>query len=153
LERIKQLPISIIAIDEAHCVSQWGHDFRPSYLKISNLKTHFPKVPFIALTASATKRVQEDVILQLGLEKTAVFQKSFNRENIAYFVLEAEDKLFRMEQILKKNPEPSIIYVRNRKSGDYRRRKKIKICSSGCRKKRKLLSLPMRLEWELTRQM
>jgi ATP-dependent DNA helicase RecQ len=116
LERIKQLPISIIAIDEAHCVSQWGHDFRPSYLKISNLKTHFPKVPFIALTASATKRVQEDVILQLGLEKTAVFQKSFNRENIAYFVLEAEDKLFRMEQILKKNPEPSIIYVRNRKS-------------------------------------
>jgi ATP-dependent DNA helicase RecQ len=116
LERIKQLPISIIAIDEAHCVSQWGHDFRPSYLKISNLKTHFPKVPFIALTASATKRVQEDVILQLGLEKTNVFQKSFNRENIAYFVLEAEDKLFRMEQILKKNPEPSIIYVRNRKS-------------------------------------
>ena len=58
LERIKQLPISIIAIDEAHCVSQWGQDFRPSYLKISNLKTHFPKVPFIALTASATKRVQ-----------------------------------------------------------------------------------------------
>lgn len=116
LERIKQLPISIIAIDEAHCVSQWGHDFRPSYLKISNLKTHFPKVPFIALTASATKRVQEDVILQLGLEKTAVFQKSFKRENIAYFVIEAEDKLFRMEQILRKNPEPSIIYVRNRKS-------------------------------------
>ena len=116
LERIKQLPISIIAIDEAHCVSQWGHDFRPSYLKISHLKTDFPKVPFIALTASATKRVQEDVILQLGLEKTAVFQKSFNRENIAYFVIEAEDKLFRMEQILKKNPEPSIIYVRNRKS-------------------------------------
>ncbi len=116
LERIKQLPISIIAIDEAHCVSQWGHDFRPSYLKISNLKTHFPKVPFIALTASATKRVQEDVILQLGLEKTVVFQKSFKRENIAYFVIEAEDKLFRMEQILKKNPEPSIVYVRNRKS-------------------------------------
>ncbi len=116
LERIKQLPISIIAIDEAHCVSQWGHDFRPSYLKISNLKTDFPKVPFIALSASATKRVQEDVILQLGLEKTAIFQKSFNRENIAYFVIEAEDKLFRMEQILKKNPEPSIIYVRNRKS-------------------------------------
>ena len=116
LERIKQLPISIIAIDEAHCVSQWGHDFRPSYLKISNLKTDFPKVPFIALTASATKRVQEDVILKLGLEKTAIFQKSFNRENIAYFVIEAEDKLFRMEQILKKNPEPSIIYVRNRKS-------------------------------------
>ena len=116
LDRIKQLPISMIAIDEAHCVSQWGHDFRPSYLKISNLKTHFSKIPFIALTASATKRVQEDVILQLGLKNTALFQKSFKRDNIAYFVTEAEDKLFKMEQILKKNPEPSIIYVRNRKS-------------------------------------
>jgi ATP-dependent DNA helicase RecQ len=115
-DRIKQLPISMIAIDEAHCVSQWGHDFRPSYLKISKLKTHFSKIPFIALTASATKRVQEDVILQLELKNTAIFQKSFKRENIAYFVLEAEDKLFKMEQILKKNPEPSIIYVRNRKS-------------------------------------
>ena len=116
LDRIKQLPISMIAIDEAHCVSQWGHDFRPSYLKISNLKTHFSKIPFIALTASATKRVQEDVILQLGLKNTALFQKSFKRDNIAYFINEAEDKLFKMEQILKKNPEPSIIYVRNRKS-------------------------------------
>lgn len=116
LERIKQLPISMIAIDEAHCVSQWGHDFRPSYLKIANLKLHFSKIPFIALTASATKRVQEDVILQLGLKDTALFQKSFKRENIAYFVVEAEDKLFKMEQILKKNSEPSIIYVRNRKS-------------------------------------
>jgi len=115
-ERIKQLPVSIIAIDEAHCVSQWGHDFRPSYLKISKLKNHFTKIPFIALTASATKRVQEDVILQLELKEPAVFQKSFKRENIAYFVIEAEDKLFKIEQILKKNPEPSIIYVRNRKS-------------------------------------
>lgn len=116
LERIKQLPISMIAIDEAHCVSQWGHDFRPSYLKISNLKLHFSKIPFIALTASATKRVQDDVILQLGLKNTAIFKKSFKRDNIAYYVIEAEDKLFMLEQILNKNPEPSIIYVRNRKS-------------------------------------
>jgi ATP-dependent DNA helicase RecQ len=116
LDRIKQLPISMIAVDEAHCVSQWGHDFRPAYLKIVKLKSHFSKIPFIALTASATKRVQEDVILQLGLNETAIFQKSFKRDNIAYFVIEAEDKLFKMEQILKKNPEPSIIYVRNRKS-------------------------------------
>lgn len=116
LERIKHLPISLIAIDEAHCVSQWGHDFRPAYLKISQLKTHFPKIPFLALTASATHRVQEDVIAQLGLEKPVIFQKSFARENIAYMVFEIEDKLFRMEQILKKNPQPSIIYVRNRKS-------------------------------------
>ena len=116
LERIKNLPINLIAIDEAHCVSQWGHDFRPAYLKIANLKTYFPKVPFLALTASATNRVLEDVILQLGLEQPAIFKKSFARKNIAYMVFEVEDKLYRMEQILKKNPQPSIIYVRNRKS-------------------------------------
>jgi len=116
LERIKNLPINLIAIDEAHCVSQWGHDFRPAFLKIANLKTHFPKVPFLALTASATKTVLDDVILQLGLENPAIFTKSFARKNIAYMVFEVEDKLYRIEQILKKNPQPSIIYVRNRKS-------------------------------------
>ena len=116
LERIKNLPINLIAIDEAHCVSQWGHDFRPAYLKIVHLKTHFPKVPFLALTASATKTVLDDVILQLGLEKPSLFQKSFARKNMAYMVFEVEDKLYRMGQILKKNPQPSIIYVRNRKS-------------------------------------
>ena len=116
LERIKNLPINLIAIDEAHCVSQWGHDFRPAYLKIAHLKTHFPKVPFLALTASATKPVLEDVITQLNLEKPAIFQKSFFRKNIAYMVFEVEDKLYRITQILKKNPESSIIYVRNRKS-------------------------------------
>jgi ATP-dependent DNA helicase RecQ len=116
LERIKNLSINIIAIDEAHCVSQWGHDFRPAYLKIANLKTHFPKVPFLALTASATKTVLEDVILQLKLEKPVIFQKSFARKNIAYMVFKVEDKLYRIEQILTKNPQPSIIYVRNRRS-------------------------------------
>ena len=116
LDRIKNLPINLIAIDEAHCVSQWGNDFRPAYLKIANLKLHFPKIPFLALTASATKRVQEDVITLLGLNNPIVFKKSFARPNIAYMVFEVEDKLFRMEQILKKNPQSSIIYVRNRKS-------------------------------------
>ncbi len=116
VERIKQLPINLVAVDEAHCVSQWGHDFRPAYLKISNLKKELPGVPFIALTASATQRVQDDIIQQLGLHNPAVFKKSFRRENIAYFVTEAEDKLFRIQQVLTKNPEPSIIYVRNRKA-------------------------------------
>lgn len=116
LDRIKSLPIHLIAIDEAHCVSQWGHDFRPAYLKIKALKPHFPQVPFLALTASATQRVQEDIITQLGLETPVVFRKSFARENIAYMVFAVEDKLYRMQQILKKNPQPSIIYVRNRKS-------------------------------------
>ncbi|CAN1567391.1 RecQ Superfamily II DNA helicase [Flavobacteriaceae bacterium] len=116
LERIKGLPINLITIDEAHCVSQWGHDFRPAYLKISNLKTHFPNVPFLALTATATPKVKEDIIADLGLKTPNQFEKSFARENIAYMVFEVEDKLFRIEQILKKNPDPSIIYVRNRKS-------------------------------------
>lgn len=116
LERIKNLPVNLIAIDEAHCVSQWGHDFRPSYLKISKLKECFPKVAFLALTASATKRVQDDIITQLQLENPAIFTKSFARENLAYMVFNVEDKLHLMEQILKKNPQPSIIYVTNRKS-------------------------------------
>ncbi|KAB1154331.1 RecQ family ATP-dependent DNA helicase [Flavobacterium luteum] len=116
LERLKNLPINLIAIDEAHCVSQWGHDFRPAYLKIAELKPHFPKVPFLALTATATPKVKEDIIAELNLLNPQIFQKSFARENIAYMVFEVEDKLFRIEQILRKNPQPSIIYVRNRKS-------------------------------------
>lgn len=116
LDRIKNLPINLITIDEAHCVSQWGHDFRPAYLKISNLKTHFPKAPFLALTATATPRVKEDIIKELGMHNPVAFEKSFARKNIAYMVFEVEDKFFRIEQILKKNPQPSIIYVRNRKS-------------------------------------
>lgn len=116
LERIKNLPINLIAIDEAHCVSQWGHDFRPAYLKIVQLKDYFPKVPFLALTASATSRVKEDIIAQLKLRNPQVFTKSFYRANIAYMVFETEDKLYLLQQILQKNPEPSIIYVTNRKS-------------------------------------
>lgn len=115
-ERIKNLPVNLIAIDEAHCVSQWGHDFRPAYLKIAKLREFFPKVPFLALTATATKKVQDDIFAQLQLRDPAVFVKSFVRENLAYMVFEAEDKLFLASQILKKNPEPAIIYVSNRKS-------------------------------------
>ena len=88
LERIKKLPVNLIAIDEAHCVSQWGHDFRPSYLKIAQLKEYFPKTPFLALTASATKAVQEDLIQQLQLNQPNIYFKSFRRENLAYMVYE-----------------------------------------------------------------
>jgi len=116
IERLKQLPINLVAVDEAHCVSQWGHDFRPAYLKIANLKAGLPKVPFMALTASATTRVKNDIIQQLLLDNPVVFQKSFKRENIAYMVFETRDKLYRMHQILSKHPEPSIVYVRNRKA-------------------------------------
>ena len=116
VERLKQLPINLIAIDEARCVSQWGHDFRPAYLKISALKTHFPSTPFLALTATANKRVQEDICTHLALVNPKVFTKSFTRENLAYHVIKTEDKLFKIQQILTKNPQSSIIYVRNRKS-------------------------------------
>jgi ATP-dependent DNA helicase RecQ len=115
LERIKKLPVNLIAIDEAHCVSQWGHDFRPAYLKIAQLKTCFPRIPFLALTASATNAVIDDIILQLNMNHPPIFRKSFERKNIAYMIFEVEDKLYRIKQILDKNPEPSIIYVRNRK--------------------------------------
>jgi ATP-dependent DNA helicase RecQ len=116
LERIKNLPVNLIAVDEAHCVSQWGHDFRPAYLKINLLKTFFPKTPFIALTATATQRVQEDIVKQLQLKDVAFFSKSFARENLAYMVFEVEDKLHLTTQILTKNQESAIIYVTNRKA-------------------------------------
>lgn len=116
LERIKNLPINLIAIDEAHCVSQWGHDFRPAYLKIAALKTFFPKVPFLALTATATQRVKEDIKIQLQLHNPAEFTQSFYRSNIAYWIYETEDKLHLIQQILHKNPQPSIVYVTNRKA-------------------------------------
>ena len=115
LERLKTLPISLIAIDEAHCVSQWGQDFRPAYLKIKNLKTLFSKVPFVALTATATPQVKEDIITMLGLDNPTIIQQSFERKNIAYFIINTEDKVYKINQILKKNPASSIVYVRDRK--------------------------------------
>ncbi len=115
-ERIRALDINLVAIDEAHCVSQWGHDFRPAYLKISELKTWFAQTPFIALTATATPRVKEDIVRLLGLKDPAVYQVSFARENIGYFVMTADDKVFRAASILGKYPESSILYVRNRRA-------------------------------------
>lgn len=115
-ERIGQLPINLIAVDEAHCVSQWGHDFRPAYLEISKIRDFLPKVPLIALTASATERVQQDIVAQLKMKDVALFKKSFLRENIAYMVLEAEDKLGQMQRIFNKYNGSSIVYVRNRKA-------------------------------------
>lgn len=116
VSRIKELDINLVAIDEAHCVSQWGHDFRPAYLKIGALRKQLPDVPFLALTASATKRVQQDVVTQLRLNEPHVFKQSFARENIAYMVFECEDKLHRLTQIFTKNIGPAIIYVRNRRA-------------------------------------
>jgi ATP-dependent DNA helicase RecQ len=114
LERIVQLPVNLIAIDEAHCVSQWGHDFRPNYLKINILKKYFNKIPFLAVTATATQRVLEDVIKSLELQEPNIFRKSFVRDNLAFRVLKTEDKVFMIQTILSNNKASSIVYVRNR---------------------------------------
>ncbi|MHC5353495.1 RecQ family ATP-dependent DNA helicase [Myroides sp. LJL115] len=115
LERLKKLSIQTIAIDEAHCISQWGHDFRPAYLKLTNLKTHFENTPIIALTGSANKRVIEDICQILQLDNPNIFEQSFYRENLIYGVYKVKDKVEIIQKILQKNYAPTIIYVRNRK--------------------------------------
>ncbi|WP_317619472.1 RecQ family ATP-dependent DNA helicase [Aequorivita vladivostokensis] len=112
---IKQMNVSLIAVDEAHCISQWGNDFRPAYRNITLLREIHPLVPIIALTATATPEVLEDTISELKMEHPAVFRNSFVRENLSYQVFNEEDKLYRAEQLLKNNQGSAIVYVRNRK--------------------------------------
>ena len=114
-DRIRQMNVNLIAVDEAHCISQWGNDFRPAYKNITLLRELQPNVNIIALTASATPKVVEDVITELDFINPKVFKQSFKRDNLAYMVFETQDKLFKIEQILSKNPQSSIIYVRSRK--------------------------------------
>ena len=114
-QKIKEINISLVAIDEAHCISEWGHDFRPSYRNIKVLKEIIPNVNFIALTATANKKVLEDISSNLKLKNPEVFKKSFARENLAYQVFSVEDKLLRLEQIFAKTKSPAIIYVNSRK--------------------------------------
>ena len=116
LERIKNLPINLIAIDEAHCVSQWGHDFRPAYQKIHSLIQMHPQVPVIALTATATQKVVEDILETIGKGKMKFFRSSFARTNIEYAVYKAEDKLNALIQLIKKNEGCGIVYLRSRKN-------------------------------------
>ncbi len=113
---IKQMNVNLIAVDEAHCISQWGNDFRPAYKNITILREIHPLVPIIALTATATPEVLEDTISELKMELPAVFKDSFVRENLSYQVFKEDDKLYRTEQLLKNNSGSAIIYVRNRKS-------------------------------------
>lgn len=115
IERLEKLKLNLIAIDEAHCISQWGHDFRPSYLNLGKLRDLFPSIPIIALTASANKRVIEDICTNLQLRKPNLFTKSFYRENLIYGVYKVESQINIVERILRKNPAPSIIYVRTRR--------------------------------------
>ena len=114
-QKIKELNISFIAIDEAHCISEWGHDFRPSYRNIKILRELIPSVNFIALTATANEKVLNDISSNLELHNPAIFKKSFYRENLAYQVFNVEDKLLRLLQIFTKTKSPAIVYVSSRK--------------------------------------
>lgn len=112
---LEQLPIDLIAIDEAHCISQWGYDFRPAYLKIIQVRTLFPTASIIALTASATPLVQKDICEQLGFEDTQVFKKGFFRPNLVYRVKESDDKINHLIQLIQHVKGSAIVYCRNRR--------------------------------------
>ena len=114
-QRLSYLPIGLIAIDEAHCISQWGYDFRPSYLKIAELREYFPNVNMIAVTASATKEVVEDIQLKLNFKNQKVFRQSFERKNIRYVVQLEENKYERLLKVIHNIGGSGIVYVRNRK--------------------------------------
>ncbi|CAM1341017.1 RecQ family ATP-dependent DNA helicase [Tenacibaculum amylolyticum] len=113
-DKIAQLKVSFFVIDEAHCISEWGHDFRPSYLQLDILKNIQPETSIIALTATATKRVIHDIVSILNLEEPTVFKNSFYKDNLAYQVFYTEDKLSKLDRIFTKNFVPSIIYVNSR---------------------------------------
>ena len=115
LEILQTLNISLFAIDEAHCISEWGHDFRPEYRKLSKIKSLFPEIPIIALTATATPRVKEDIQKQLKLGNASKYQASFNRENLFYSIKEKDDSLTQCLELIKKHVgESGIIYCHSR---------------------------------------
>lgn len=114
---LKSLPVCLIAIDEAHCISQWGHDFRPEYLMLAGLKIEFPKIPVIALTATADKLTRKDILEKLNLKNPAEFVSSFNRANITYRVLPKKNSFNQLLDFLENRKEDSgIIYCLSRKS-------------------------------------
>ena len=114
LKRVTQLPICLIAVDEAHCISQWGYDFRPSYLRIADIRNVLD-VPVLALTATATPEVVEDIQHQLSFRQPNVFRTSFARDNLHYVVRRTDDKQGQLLHILERVPGSAIVYVRNRK--------------------------------------
>lgn len=115
LARLSKMKVSLLAIDEAHCISQWGYDFRPSYLRIAEIREKLPDVPVLALTATATPDVVKDIQHKLLFKQENVLQKSFERKNLAYMILYEEDKLNRLLTICRKVQGTGIVYARNRK--------------------------------------
>ncbi|MGZ2371214.1 RecQ family ATP-dependent DNA helicase [Ancylomarina sp. YFZ004] len=114
-EKLLSMKVCLIAIDESHCISQWGYDFRPSYLKIIQLRELLPDVPVLALTATATPEVVDDIQDRLGFAKKNVFRKSFERSNLSYLVRHVEDKNRYLLKILRKLTGSSVVYARSRK--------------------------------------
>jgi ATP-dependent DNA helicase RecQ len=115
LEYLPALDINLIAVDEAHCISQWGYDFRPPYLRIAALRENLPGIPILALTASATPLVQKDICEKLQFKKHAVFSRSFERPNLSYSVFTVDSKIGKVTEILKKVNGSSIVYCKSRK--------------------------------------
>ncbi len=116
VERFKQMNLNLIAVDEAHCISQWGYDFRPAYLEIATIRAYHPKVNVLALTASATPEVENDILEKLQLKKPATFHQSFARKNLSYSVRLVENKLEKGLEILKRISGSAIWYVRTRQA-------------------------------------
>jgi ATP-dependent DNA helicase RecQ len=113
--RLSHMQVNLIAIDEAHCISQWGYDFRPSYLHLSKLREIHPNVPILALTATATERVAADIQLKLNFKQAQIFRKSFERKNLSYLVYNEENKYKKLFSIAKNVKGTGIVYVRNRR--------------------------------------
>ncbi len=113
--RLRHMQVNLIAIDEAHCISQWGYDFRPSYLHLAELREIHPNVPILALTATATERVAADIQLKLNFKQAQIFRKSFERKNLSYLVYNEENKLRKLFSIAKNVKGTGIVYVRNRR--------------------------------------
>jgi ATP-dependent DNA helicase RecQ len=114
-EYLIRMKLNLITVDEAHCISQWGYDFRPSYLTISDVRKYFPKTPVLALTATATQKVVDDIQEKLEFREKNVLQKSFRRENLTYLVRDKEDKMGYLTDTIRKSKGTGIIYVRSRK--------------------------------------
>lgn len=115
LDSLRQMDISLIAVDEAHCISQWGYDFRPSYLNISAIRALFPDAPVLALTASATQEVVEDIMHKLQFRHRNIFRKSFRRDNLSYIVRRHENKTDKLLSVMERTHGSCIIYVRSRR--------------------------------------
>ena len=113
--KLRSMKVSMITVDESHCISQWGYDFRPAYLKIAEIRTLLPGIPVLALTATATPEVVKDIQARLDFREENVFRMSFERKNLAYIVRQTDNKTQELLHILRKIPGSAIIYARNRR--------------------------------------